>query len=34
MIKVSATEAGIPAIEELTRRGVSVNVTLLFSLAR
>ena len=34
MIKVAATEAGIPTIEELTRRGVSVNVTLLFSLAR
>jgi transaldolase len=34
MIKVPATEAGIPAIEELTARGVNVNVTLLFSLAR
>lgn len=34
MIKVPATEAGIPAIEELTRRGVSVKFTLLFSLAR
>ena len=32
MIKVPATEAGIPAIEELTARGVNVNVTLLFSL--
>ena len=31
MIKVPATEAGIPAIEELTARGVNVNVTLLFS---
>jgi len=34
MIKVPATEAGVPAIEELTARGVSVNVTLLFSLER
>jgi transaldolase len=34
MIKVPATEAGIPAIEELTARGINVNITLLFSLAR
>jgi len=34
MIKVPATEAGLPAIEELTARGVNVNVTLLFSLQR
>ncbi len=34
MIKVPATEAGIPAIEELTAHGVNVNITLLFSLAR
>jgi transaldolase len=34
MIKVPATAAGIPAIEELTARGVNVNITLLFSLAR
>ncbi len=34
MIKVPATEAGLGAIEELTFRGVNVNVTLLFSLAR
>jgi transaldolase len=34
MIKVPATEAGLPAIEELTTRGVNVNVTLLFSVAR
>jgi transaldolase len=34
MIKVPATEAGIPAIEELTARGVNVNITLLFSLVR
>src|SRR5436189_764246 len=34
MIKVPATEAGIPAIEELTARRLNVNVTLLFSVAR
>ena len=34
LIKVAATDAGITAIEELTARGVSVNVTLLFSLRR
>ncbi len=34
MIKVPATEAGLGAIEELTARGVNVNVTLLFSVAR
>ena len=34
MIKVPATAAGIPAIEELTARGVNVNVTLLFARSR
>jgi transaldolase len=34
MIKVPATEAGVPAIEALTARGVNVNVTLLFSVER
>jgi len=34
MIKVPATAAGIPAIEELTARGVNVNITLLFSVGR
>jgi transaldolase len=34
LIKVPATAAGVPAIEELTARGVNVNVTLLFSLRR
>jgi transaldolase len=34
MIKVPGTEAGLPAIEELTRRGVNVNVTLLFGIDR
>ncbi len=34
MIKVPGTEAGLPAIEELTRRGINVNVTLLFAIER
>jgi transaldolase len=34
MIKVPATEPGVRAIEKLTARGVNVNVTLLFSVAR
>jgi transaldolase len=34
MIKVPATAAGVHAIEELTARGVNVNVTLLFAVAR
>ena len=34
MIKVPGTEAGLTAIEELTRRGVNVNITLLFSIER
>ena len=34
LIKVPATPAGVVAIEELTARGVNVNVTLLFSVAR
>jgi transaldolase len=34
MIKVPGTPAGVPAIEELTGRGVNINVTLLFSVAR
>jgi transaldolase len=34
MIKVPATAAGIDAIQELTARGVNVNVTLLFSVDR
>lgn len=33
-IKVPATKAGLPAITELTRAGISVNVTLIFSLER
>mgnify|MGYP002860366763 CR=1 FL=1 len=34
MIKVPATEAGIPVIEALIAAGINVNVTLLFSLER
>jgi transaldolase len=34
LIKVPGTPAGLPAIEELTRRGINVNVTLLFSIER
>ena len=34
MIKIPATEAGIPAIAESIAGGISVNVTLIFSLAR
>ena len=34
MIKVPATEAGVPAIRALTADGVNVNVTLIFGLAR
>jgi transaldolase len=33
-LQVPATAAGVPAIEELTARGVNVNVTLLFSVER
>jgi transaldolase/glucose-6-phosphate isomerase len=32
MIKVPATEAGIPAIETLISKGININVTLIFSL--
>src|SRR5947209_6866760 len=34
MIKVPGTQAGLPAIEELTRRGLNINITLLFSIER
>jgi transaldolase len=34
LVKVPATKEGLPAIEELTRLGVNVNVTLLFSIER
>jgi hypothetical protein len=34
MIKVPGTREGLPAIEELTRRGININITLLFSVQR
>ncbi len=34
LVKVPATAAGVPAIEQLTSEGISVNVTLIFSLER
>ena len=34
LVKVPGTEAGVRAFEELTARGVSINVTLLFAVAR
>ncbi len=34
MIKVPATPEGIPAIQQLTREGINVNITLLFALDR
>ncbi|HEX9444290.1 MAG TPA: transaldolase, partial [Candidatus Binatia bacterium] len=33
MIKVPATPAGIPAIEELTAEGININITLMFSMS-
>jgi len=33
-VKIPATEAGLPAIEEMIARGRSINVTLIFSLQR
>ena len=34
MVKIPATDGGVPAIEEMTARGYAINVTLIFSLAR
>jgi transaldolase len=34
LVKIPATDAGVPAIEELTARRYSINVTLIFSLSR
>ena len=34
MIKVPATEAGLPAIEQLIADGININVTLLFAISR
>jgi transaldolase len=33
-VKIPATDAGVPAIEEMTARGKSINVTLIFGLDR
>ncbi len=33
MVKVPATPAGIPAIEELIAAGININITLMFSMA-
>jgi transaldolase len=34
LVKIPATDAGVSAIEEMTARGYSINVTLIFSLKR
>ena len=34
LVKIPATDAGLTAIEEMTARGYSINVTLIFSLTR
>jgi transaldolase len=34
LVKIPATGAGVPAIEEMTARGYAINVTLIFSLTR
>src|SRR4051812_15557748 len=34
MVKIPATMAGLPAIEDCTAHGTSINITLIFSLAR
>jgi transaldolase len=34
LVKIPATDAGVPAIEEMTARGHAINVTLIFSLTR
>jgi transaldolase len=34
LVKIPATDAGVAAIEEMTARGYSINVTLIFSLSR
>jgi transaldolase len=34
LVKIPATDAGVAAIEDMTARGYSINVTLIFSLAR
>src|ERR1044072_418924 len=34
LVKIPATDAGVPAIEEMTARGYSINVAVFFSLSR
>jgi transaldolase len=34
LVKIPASDAGVPAIEEMTARGHAINVTLIFSLTR
>jgi transaldolase len=34
LVKIPATDAGVPAIEEMTARGHAINLTLIFSLTR
>jgi transaldolase len=34
LVKIPATEAGLPAVEEMIARGKSINITLIFSLER
>jgi transaldolase len=34
LVKIPASDAGVPAIEEMTARGYAINVTLIFSLTR
>jgi transaldolase len=34
LVKIPSTDAGVPAIEEMTARGYAINVTLIFSLTR
>jgi transaldolase len=34
LVKIPATDGGVPAIEEMTARGYAINVTLIFSLTR
>src|SRR5215218_9253955 len=34
LVKIPASDAGVPAIEQMTARGYAINVTLIFSLTR
>lgn len=34
MVKIPGTKAGLPAIQECTREGININITLLFSIER